>query len=413
MSKTHSRAWLVWFGCSAFLFYKYILQVYPGIISVNLMATFHLTGAGMGNLAAAFYYSYLIAQLFAGVLLDKYNPRTLLSFALILCGASLILFASVPVLSVVFVARMLMGVGVAFATVGYFKMTSLWFPAKQFAFVGSLLATAAMLGAVFGQGPLAYYIGQVGWHQALFAVGVLGIVLAGYFYVVSQPKHNHLYSSREVSASFNWRDVLAVLKNKQNWYIACYGGFVFSPLAVFGGLWGNQFLIEAYQVKATSAANLLSLMFLGLAVGAPSISLVATVLNHKKMLMLICAAVGAISLAMVVYCPYLNVSLVGGLLFLFGFASGAFMLGFALAQELNALAVTATAVAFINTGEAIFSAISDPLVGHLLDQGWTGAMINGARHFSLSNYHHALLILVIYVAVAFFFMCLVRTKHEP
>ena len=44
-----------------------------------------------------------------------------------------------------------MGLGrltTAFATVSYMKMTSLWFKPNQFAFVGGLLATAAMLGAV-------------------------------------------------------------------------------------------------------------------------------------------------------------------------------------------------------------------------------------------------------------------------
>ena len=412
LQKASSRAWLVWLGVSAFLFYKYVLQVYPGIIAPNLMAEFHLTGAGVGNLAAAFYYSYLVAQLFAGVMLDKYSPRKLISLALALCAVGLCVFALTNTFAMAFTARILMGIGVSFATVGYLKMTSLWFPAKQFAFVGSLLATAAMLGAVFGQGPLALLISHVGWHTALLFVGVLGLLLAAYFYVVSNAKHNHLYSAEQVATSFSWHDVLAVLKKKQNWYIACYGGFVFSPIAVFGGLWGNEFLITAHHVSTNTAASLLSAMFLGLAAGAPVISLLATYFDNKKALMLISAVVSAVSLAAVVYVPGLSVTAVAVLLLVFGFCSGAFMLGFAVAQELNALAVTATAVAFINTGEAIFSAVSDPLVGRLLDRGWDGVMVNGARQFSLSDYHGALAILIVYLGLACVFMCLVKTKHN-
>lgn len=410
--KASSRAWLVWLGVSAFLFYKYVLQVYPGIIAPNLMAEFHLTGAGVGNLAAAFYYSYLIAQLFAGVMLDKYSPRILISIALALCAIGLCVFALTNTFAMAFFARILMGIGVAFATVGYLKMTSLWFPARQFAFVASLLATAAMLGAVFGQGPLALLISYVGWHVALLYVGILGLLLAAYFYVVSNAKHNRLYSAEHVAASFNWKDVFAVLKNKQNWYIACYGGFVFSPIAVFGGLWGNEFLITAHHVSTTTAASLLSAMFLGLAAGAPIISLLATYFDSKKVLMVLSALVSAVSLAVVVYIPDLSVTVVAILLLIFGFCSGAFMLGFAVAQELNALAVTATAVAFINTGEAIFSAVSDPLVGRVLDRGWDGAILNGARQFSVSDYHGALLILIAYLVLACVFICLVKTKHN-
>jgi MFS family permease len=411
LQKASSRAWFVWLGVSAFLFYKYVLQVYPGIIASNLMAEFHLTGAGVGNLAAAFYYSYLVAQLFAGVMLDKYSPRVLISLALMICAVALCIFALTDTLAMAFFARILMGIGVSFATVGYLKMTSLWFPARQFAFVGSLLATAAMLGAVFGQGPLALLISYVGWHIALLLVGILGLLLAVYFAIVSNTKHNKLYSATNI-AVFSWHDVIAVVKNKQNWYIACYGGFVFSPIAVFGGLWGNEFLITAHHVDTNTAASLLSAMFLGLAAGAPVISLLATYFDNKKALMLISAIVSAASLAVVVYLPGLSVMAVAILLLVFGFCSGAFMLGFAVAQELNALAVTATAVAFINTGEVIFSAFSEPLVGRLLDHGWDGGMLNGARQFSLSDYHGALAILIVYLGLACVFMFLVKTKHN-
>ncbi|MBX9705996.1 MAG: hypothetical protein K5Q00_07045 [Gammaproteobacteria bacterium] len=59
-TKTPPYAWLVWFVCAAFLFYKYILQVYPSVTTTPLMAEFHLTGLGLGNLASYFYCAYLV-----------------------------------------------------------------------------------------------------------------------------------------------------------------------------------------------------------------------------------------------------------------------------------------------------------------------------------------------------------------
>ena len=128
--------------------------------------------------------------------------------------------------------------------------------------------------------------------------------------------------------------------------------------------------------------------------------------------MMISATISAVCLACVVYAPDLSVIAVGALLLLFGICSGAFMLGFAMAQEMNTLAVTATAVAFINTGEAIFSAFSDPLVGRLLDQGWDGTLVNGARQFSVNNYQHSLLILVIYLVLAVVSTYMIKTKSN-
>src|ERR1700688_2593203 len=72
--------------CACFLFYKYVLQVYPSIITDQLMREFQLTGAGLGNLAATFYYAYMIAQLFVGVMLDKYSTRWITSAAIFSCA---------------------------------------------------------------------------------------------------------------------------------------------------------------------------------------------------------------------------------------------------------------------------------------------------------------------------------------
>ena len=71
---------------ASFLFYKYVLQVFPGIIADQLMEQFHLTGAGLGGLASTFYYTCMFTQLFVGILLDKYSIRWLASAAIFACA---------------------------------------------------------------------------------------------------------------------------------------------------------------------------------------------------------------------------------------------------------------------------------------------------------------------------------------
>jgi fucose permease len=82
-----SYAYLIITLCASFLFYKYILQIYPSIITEQLMSEFNLNGAGLGNLAATFYYSFMVTQLFVGVLLDKYGCNFMLCDRFLsLCG---------------------------------------------------------------------------------------------------------------------------------------------------------------------------------------------------------------------------------------------------------------------------------------------------------------------------------------
>src|SRR3989338_10850597 len=132
----------------------------------------------------------MITQLFVGVLIDKFGTRLLGSIAILLSALGVYFFSQAHTLLTAELSRALIGVGVAFATVIYLKMTAVWFPPRYFAFVGGLLATAAMLGAVFGEAPLSIVVNHLGWRNSLFACGLIGFILAAVFVFVvrSHPK---------------------------------------------------------------------------------------------------------------------------------------------------------------------------------------------------------------------------------
>ena len=251
---------------ACFLFYKYVLQIFPSIITEPLMQEFHLTGAGLGALVATFYYSYLLMQLFVGILLDKYSIRRFTTAAIFCSALGLVLFSKADTVFFAGMSRALMGVGVAFATVSYMKLAADWFPPKQYAFVSGLLATAAMAGAVFGQAPLAWFIELFGWRQCLFSVGLVGLGLALVFFMIVRDAPKAPAASL---ASLSLKDILQVFKNKQNWLLTLYSGLAFSPVAVFGGLWGNPFLEQAYHLSKTASGFDDFLGFCGIRFGLP------------------------------------------------------------------------------------------------------------------------------------------------
>ena len=334
------------------------------------MQQFHLTGAGLGGLAATFYYSYMITQLCVGFLLDKYSTRWLTSIAIFTCASGVLLFSQSQTVIMAGMSRALMGVGVAFATVSYMKLAATWFPPKQYAFVSGLLATAAMFGAVFGQAPLAWLIEQFGWQYCLSMIGLVGFGLAFLFFMVVRDGPDFLY-----------------------------GGLAFAPIAVFGGLWGNPFLEQAYHLSKTETASMISLMFIGLGLGSPLLGLLSDRLNNRRYVMLVSTLVSCVAITLVLYCHPLSPSCLSALLFIFGFGLGAFMLVFAIGKEINPLSLTATVIAMINTSDAVLDALTEPFIGKLLDMGWDGKIVNGIHQFSLKSYHMALSVLPIYLMI--------------
>ena len=382
--------------CAAFLFYKYVLQIYPSTITEQLMAEFQLTGAGLGNLAATFYYSYMFAQLFVGVVLDKYSTRWLTSIAIVCCALGTLAFSQAHSLLLAELSRALMGIGVAFATIAYMKVAAAWFPPKRYAFISGLLATAAMAGAVFGQAPLSYAINIFGWRSSLFALGVGGVVLALLFLLCVRDKSTESQHHAQVTL----KDILQVFKNKQNWLMTLYSGLAFTPIAVFGGLWGNPFLQAAYDLSKTQAASMVSLVFIGFGLGSPVLGILSDRLGDRVRVMIGCTLFSCVAITLVLFWHSMPLTLLAFLLFMFGFSLGAFMIVYALGKELNSAALTATVVSMINASDGILTGITEPAIGKLLDLTWDGSIINGVHHFSLSSYYLALSVLPLYLLIA-------------
>lgn len=403
--------WLIVLFSALFLFYKYILQVSPSVMTNQLMHNFNITGAELGNLAATFFYTYLITQLFVGPLLDRYSPRVMTAFSILVCAAGVILFAHSQTLFEAGLARAIIGAGAAFATVSYMKLAAIWFEPRKFAFVGGLLATASMVGSLCGQAPLAVLIHYSGWRSSLLYIGIFGIIFAAaYFLVVRDSNPNARILETSTDDRLTWKNIAEILKKPYNWYLMFYGGLAFSPVAVFGGLWGNPFLKEAFQLTTTQASLVTSMLFIGLAVGAPILGFISDQVGKRYPVMFFSMLIALISLTFTIYVNHVPVWLVGLSLFSFGFGTGAFMLSFAVGKELNALFLAATVVGMINSGDALIGSFTEPLIGKILDMSWDGKMVDGIRYFSVSDFHIALIILPIYLVFALLFLKLLK-KH--
>lgn len=397
--------------CACFLFYKYVLQIYPSVITDELMRDFQLTGAGLGNLAATFYYAFMVAQLFVGVLLDKFSARWLTASAIFSCSLGVFLFSQTSSLLEAELSRALMGIGVAFATVAYMKLAAAWYSPRQYAFVGGLLATAAMAGAVFGEAPLALFIHSFGWRYCLAIVGFSGFVLAALFALVVRDAPPSLRHERVVSSTpVSLKESLQVFASKQNWLLTFYSGLAFSPIAVFGGLWGNPFLQQAYNLNKSQSAFLVSLVFIGLGIGSPLLGILSDRLQERRKVMMYSTLCSAVAISLVLYWQTIPITLLAVFLFIFGFALGAFMLVFTIGKELNSLRLTATVVAMINMSDAVLDAITEPAIGKLLDINWDGKIVNGVHYFSLHSYHIALGVLPIYLIIAALLLVWVKQK---
>lgn len=401
--------WIIWGLASSFVFYKYVLEVSPSVMAPELMATFHLTGAQLGNLAACYFYAYLLMQIPVGLLLDRYAARHMIAVAILMCALATLWFSVTHHLYSAYFTRILVGLFGAFSAVGTMKLVTLLFPARRFALLAGLMMTIAMLGAVIGQGPLALSVAHLGWRHSMLLLAIIGAGLAMAFFTLS---HHKTESIPQHKSSF--KEVLLGLKtiasNRNSWLIAAYSGLAFAPINAFAGLWGVPFLTETYHMARPHMAGIVSLSFIGFAIGCPLAGWYSNLIGKRKPVMLWGTIIALICLIVCLYVP-LAIWQLSIVMFVMGFFISFFFVSFAYINELNPHNCAGSSIGFINMFNALCGAVSEPLIGRMLDLHWHGKMMAGARYFGAENYHHALVVLPIGMVLAIILLLFTRETY--
>ena len=423
-------AWIIIILSSFLLFDKYVMQVFPSLITDDMMSNFGTNATQTGILGSAFFWSIIICQLFlAGPIIDKFGFRLISPISITISATGVILFivaANLGSLSVAYIARITTGLGVSFATISYLKAVSVWFEPRKFAFAASFLATAAMIGALCAQAPLAYLITLCGdWKMAMLLFSVASLLIAVVYYIVvrdfnpKQPEASSPNNQLKTLDAFK-----EVIKNKDNWLLTFYVGLSFTAVDAFAGFWSNAYFREAYHISREEAASIISMIFIGMAIGSPIIGKLSEILDNKKGVMIFFHIIGTISLSFVLLTKT-TATMSAILLFIFGLCLGIYMLSFAIGNRINPIIITATVAAFINTGEPILGAIFDPLIGYFLDWSWTGKYINKAgevvsqytssadiKYFELESYHFAFTTLVASMIASLIILFMIKDKKN-
>ena len=407
------RAWTIWLLSAIFMFYKYALEVSPSVMTSTLMTAFDINGVALGNLAACYFYAYLILQIPAGLLLDRFGPRKTTTLAIALCAAGNLIFSEADSVIVAGLGRFLTGAGAAFAAVNCLKLIANWFPYRQFAFMAGLMMTVAMLGAVGGQAPLAGFIKATEWRHAMEIIGFAGLILAGVFWAVVRDKApDHVREKHIAPTRLSLMECMRkIFKNSQSWWLSLYSGFAFAPVMVFGGLWGVSFIAEAFSLSHNVSAQTVSLIFIGFAVGAPFFGWFSDRLGKRRIVMVWGTLLGALSISIAIYLPGVSHYALSILMFLFGFFISSFLLCFTMIREINLPMLAATAIGFMNAFDALLGAFSDPLTGLILDFGWDGRVVDGARVFSVDSYKIAFLTLPAYMILSLVTLLKIKETH--
>lgn len=286
-----TETFLFWL-CAVGLYFMANLQkvVMPGAIWGELQTHFLADAASVAHTGAVFMYAYAFGQLFVGLLIDKYSGMRVITVgAMVLClGSSLSAFA--PSLSLLYVARMLVGLGAASVYLSITKETARLYSAS-FAQMMGLVMLGGYLGGVMGNAPFIYAVQTYGWQQTLH-VTTLAVIAVYVIYCLlglRQAKPTILSG-----ASFDVKRFGEVMLVKQNWNIVIAGALPFALYFVLQSVIGKKFLEDYTKCTSEQAGWVMTMLMIIGALGSLAAPAVSARLGQRRCPLMRFSAIGTL-----------------------------------------------------------------------------------------------------------------------
>jgi sugar phosphate permease len=245
-------------------FMSYLYRNINAVVGRYLIDELGLAGADIGLLTAAYFFTFALAQIPIGVMLDRFGPRRVNSALLCVAAGGAILFSFGGDRDALMLARALIGLGVGGALMSSFQAITLWYPKERWAVFNSIIMTVGGLGAVAGSGPVEAALQLTTWRGLFLYLGVATVAVAALiFFVVPERRRD----ARAETLGAVIQGVAHVLGNRALWAMAPLLLFTQAANLAILGLWAGLWLRDVAGFDRGTAAVHVSLMNLGLTAG--------------------------------------------------------------------------------------------------------------------------------------------------
>ena len=169
----------------AFAFFiSTLLRAITATLTPVLTNEFDLSAGNLGLLAGGYFIGFSLMQIPAGLLLDKYGPKKVISYLLLIALIGTISFAFAKNFTGLFISRIFIGVGVSACLMGPLTGYRVWFEEKYQQRANSWMLMVLSIGFLASTLPVQILIPLIGWRSIFFLIGaliLLSIILLSIF----------------------------------------------------------------------------------------------------------------------------------------------------------------------------------------------------------------------------------------
>jgi len=176
---------------------NYFDRVSLSVAAPQLKEQFGLSDDDIGLLLSAFFWSYAMLQIPAGMILDRFGVTRVGRYGALLWGIASTITACAGGFAGIFVGRLLLGIAEAPSFPANAKATGYWFPRSERAMSTALFDAAAKFSNVIGVPLVAVAVVNLGWRWGFGLVAVLSFAYFLAFLWIYRDPSKHPRLSRE------------------------------------------------------------------------------------------------------------------------------------------------------------------------------------------------------------------------
>ena len=358
---------IAWALALVFYFLEYAARSSPAVMIPQLSAAFGLTAVGVSAIIGTYYYTYSVANLVAGVALDRAGGKWVIAIGAFVLAAGCFGFAVSNSLAAN-LGRLLQGAGSALAFTGAVYLATHGFSARRLATAIGVTQCLGMLGGWAGQsvvGPMIHR--EVPW-QTIWNVLGAASVLTGLLLFIVTPGRERSATQPSAAHSSLLRPYGIVFSNPQSYLCGLAAGLLFVPTTVGAMIWGVAFFQKDLAFSFPSAVTTASMVPLGWVVGCPLLGWLADRVGRRKPPLIWGAVIMLLAMTQLAYLPALMPAQLTA--FIFGIASGAAMIPYTIIKEANPDEVKGSATGGMNFLTFAVTAVIGPVFARFAGKGF-------------------------------------------
>ncbi len=262
-------AWIVWsLGVVAYV--AAVLQRTSfGVAATEASTRYDAAASVLSSFTVLQLLVYALLQVPAGLALDRFGARRLLTAGALLMGAGQLVLALATVVPLAVLGRAMVGAGDALTFVSVIRLAASWFLPSQVPLVTQLTGILGQLGQILSAVPLVALLTGAGWTPAFASAATVSVLLGLLLWLGVRDAPGVRTRVGPAMSFSQARHDLAAAWRHPGTRLGLWSHFTTQfPATVFALMWGYPFLTAGEGRSPGVASALISLYVLaGIAAG--------------------------------------------------------------------------------------------------------------------------------------------------